>query len=129
MQRLFTKRNTIAMFAIFFLTLICWIFALGQLINHYFSDSSRAIPAFLNEQTISCSVVSTPEEITDYLKQYDNSISLISCHEEKNYTDMYFYSPVLAKRFPENSCREFNLQVALTKDKVYFGNPIIQYDF
>lgn len=72
-------------------------------------------------------VFSSPEEVLSYLQGYDKDIRLVSSHQESNYLDLYFYSPLLQKSSNNNSF--FNMQVAVTKNRTYFGTPFINYDF
>lgn len=72
-------------------------------------------------------VFSSPEEVLSYLQSYDKDIRLISSHQENNYLDLYFYSPLLQKSSEKSS--SFNLQAAVTKNHTYFGTPFINYDF
>lgn len=130
MKNLFYKRNSFLFYITLYLTLICWFFLFVQLISsHFLTSSHKAIPAF---QSIAATSFETPPDqntIYKLLKEYDSDIRLISCHKEHNYTDLYFYSPAIHNEKLWKNTREFNLQVAITKTHVYFGNPIIQYDF
>lgn len=73
--------------------------------------------------------LSDTQLILTFLKKQDNQIRLISCHEEKNYTDLYFFSPKISHSISSPLTGNFNLQVAVTQKYVYFGLPLIQYDF
>jgi len=110
--------------------MICWIFLFLQLIcSHILSPAQKAIPAF---QAIANSNFETPPDkntVYTLLKKYDSDIRLVSCHEEKNYTDLYFYSPAIQKKEDRKNSKNFNLQAAITRSHVYFGSPFIQYDF
>ena len=112
------------------LTLICWIFVFIQLITNYIpAASQKVIPAF---QSIENTEFPTPPDsgtVYTLLKKYDSGIHLVSCHKEKNYTDLYFYSPVIHHAETKKNTRNFNLQVAITRTHTYFGTPMIQYDF
>lgn len=116
--------------------MICWLFLFMQLISsHILSIPQKAIPAFQSiadseflSSSVCTSAASTSENVYAFLKEYDSDIRLVSCHEEKNYTDLYFYSPVIQKRNQKNT-RTYNLQVAITDTHIYFGSPFIQYDF
>lgn len=98
-------------------------------------ETEAAIPAFRPSslmpakasQLSTNTVFSSPEEVLSYLQGYDKDIRLISSHQENNYLDLYFYSPILQKSSGINS--PFNMQVAITKNHTYFGTPFINYDF
>lgn len=130
MKKIFVKHHLYIFYITLCLTMICWIFLFMQLIySHILSQSQKAIPAF---QSVANSNFQTPPNkntIYALLKEYDADIRLVSCHEENNYTDLYFYSPAVQKKENGKSTRNFNLQAAITKTHVYFGSPFIQYDF
>ena len=137
---------------------IFWLFFLTQLLTVQFTTpSQKAIPAFLNTDNlcpadlkslskkaeflnettarISRSYVSgepdnnwSEKQLLTLLQQYDRQIRLISYHKDKNYTDYYFYSPKITQNNPALT-QNFNLQTAVTQNYVYFGIPLIQYDF
>lgn len=141
------------------LAFLFWLFFLTQVITAQFAaPAQKAIPAFLNtdnacpadlkslskkaeilnENTarISLSDVSDgqdnnrlKEHLLLLLQQYDGQIRLISAHKEKNYADYYFYSPKISQNNPTASTKGFNLHAAITHNYVYFGIPLIQYDF
>ena len=98
-------------------------------------ETETVIPAFrpasliptATSQLSTNTVFSSPEEVLSYLQSYDKDIHLISSHQENNYLDLYFYSPLLQKSSENNS--PFNIQVAVTKNHTYFGTPFINYDF
>lgn len=130
MKKEIHKYNSFILYITLCLTLICWIFLFMQLIrNHILSASQKAIPAF--ESAINIDFKTPPDKNTVYtlLKKYDSDIRLVSCHVEKNYTDLYFYSPAISKKETGTNTRNFNLQAVITKNRVYFGSPFIQYDF
>ncbi len=125
----FINKKQTAILLLTCLTLLCWIFAIYQILfDSFFSSPYKAIPAYQTGQETDF-LSSSPKQVSDYLKQYDKNISLISCHIEKNYADLYYYSPALASRFPQNAGMQFNLQAVITKKKIYFGNPVIRTDF
>lgn len=146
MKRIIFQKQQPIFYITLCIALICWLFLFGQILTSYvFTASSKAIPAFLSvtdthENTSTPSMYSCPvsalgsdtpdsDTIYQFLKQYDRDIRLISCHKEKNYTDIYFYSPILQQNAVSDDNRNFNLQVAITDTKVYFGTPFLQYDF
>lgn len=96
------------------------------------SNGSSAISFSISDffqKTLPNTANSYQQQLFTYLKERDNTIQCISWHEEKNYTDYYFYSPVLAARMKTRPCQNFNLQVAITKNTIYFGTPFIQTSF
>ena len=103
--------------------------------NQKEEETETVIPAFrpssliptAGSQLSTNTVFSSPQEVLSYLQSYDKDIRLISSHQENNYLDLYFYSPLLQKS-SENSS-PFNMQVAVTKNHTYFGTPFINYDF
>lgn len=128
--------------------LICWIFLFMQIISDYIiTPAQETIPAFQpvadtsyqNNSMVSYPVSAFSDSSSDklpdqhtiyhFLKQYDKEIRLISYQAERNYSDLYFYSPALEKKNVSKNNRNFNLQVAITRSKVYFGTPFLQYDF
>lgn len=147
MKQLLQKKQSPIIYITLCLAMLCWLFLFAQIITeHIIFPPQQAIPAFQpvssnTEDTsmLSCTVSAfsdiyqntSPNEqsIYSFLKQYDSDIRLISCHQEKNYTDLYFYSPLLQDKFPINTSRQFNLQVAITDTSIYFGTPFLQYDF
>lgn len=142
MKTILSKKFSIYQTIAIALTIICWLFAFFHQVNSHYSLGSReAIPAFETNTTISYPTarilsssflshsLSSENSIYAYLRQYDSAIEMISCHHEKNYTDLYFYSPKIQKKTPQKKQRNFNLQVAITHNKVYFGSPFIKDTF
>lgn len=148
METIFFKNKQPFIYITLCFALICWIFLFAQILsNHIIAPAKETIPAFQpitdtyyqDNSMLSCpisafsdsSVNKLPDQTTIYhfLKQYDKKIRLISCQKEKNYTDLYFYSPALQQKNTTKTSQNFNLQVAITKSKIYFGTPFLQYDF
>lgn len=148
MKKLFSLKKQPVIYIMLCFAFICWIFFFAQIIvSLLMTPAPKVIPAF---QTISNTASSdssmitypvsafsttSPEKLPNentiytFLKQYDRKIELVACHNEKNYTDLYFYSPILQQNKKETGNRNFNLQVAVTKSTVYFGTPFLNYDF
>lgn len=148
MKNIFRSKKLPVIYITLCFAFICWIFFFMQIItNHLILPTQKAIPAF---QSVSNTAFQNPSMITypvsafsttsskklpnrnkiyTFLKKYDNEIELVAYHNEKNYTDLYFYSPVLQQNKKETGNRNFNLQVAVTKSAVYFGTPFLNYDF
>lgn len=131
MKKIILKHNSSLLFNITLcLAMICWLFLFMQLINsHIFSAPQKAIPAFQSIANSNLQVPPDKNSIYALLKEYDPDICLVSCQIEKNYTDLYFYSPVIQQRETKITNKNYNLQAAITKTHVYFGSPFIQYDF
>lgn len=105
--------------------------------------SEESIPAFKTNQTIEYRTNEqnnvTRENVSDYVgtlcASLDADCRKISSHTEKNYTDFYYYSPILAEKYKIDSVTGSNLQIAFTWDKngnlshIYMGFPNIDYDF
>lgn len=138
-KRLFTNHQSLFFIALC-LTFVFWLFFLVQTVSdNLIVPSEKAIPAFLNTNTVRIPIsyfcdndtddLSDKQTIINYLKKYDQQIRLISCHKEKNYTDFYFYSPNIHQTNSSPLTEDFNLQAAVTQKYVYFGTPLIQYDF
>lgn len=127
---------------------ICWIFFFAQIITSFLLEpAQKVIPAFQTSSNtaspgssmvtypVSAFPAASPKKLPNentiytFLKQYDKEVELVACHNEKNYTDLYFYSPILQQNRKETGNRNFNLQVAVTKSAVYFGTPFLNYDF
>lgn len=130
MKKILQNHNSYIFIITLCLTMICWIFLFVQLISsHLLLPAQKAIPAF--QSIANSNFQNTPDKNTvcSLLKTYDSDIRLVSCHKEKNYTDLYFYSPAIQKEKTGNSSRNFNVQAVITKKYIYFGSPFIQYDF
>lgn len=105
----------------------------------YTLDKSNSELTLLNETTVRLPVsyfcdkntnqLSDKQMMLTFLKKHDKQIRLISCHEEKNYTDLYFFSPKISHSISSPLTGNFNLQIAVTQKYVYLGLPLIQYDF
>jgi hypothetical protein len=117
------------------LTLLFWLCLLVQIATTtLLASSQKAIPAFvrLSVSSISNDISDCPADkdaLLAYLQNYDKQIQLISCHTEKNYTDCYFFSPKIKQNGQDAILGSFNLQAAITQKYVYFGIPLISYDF
>lgn len=148
MKKIFYKKEQPFICIALCFALICWIFLFAQIISNYFlAPVQKAIPAFQSEAAISSATPSMitysisdfsisqkgkfPDQNTIYtfLKRYDKNIKLVSYHKENNYTDLYFYSPLLQQNTANKSNGNYNIQAAITNTKVYFGTPFINFDF
>lgn len=156
-QTLFRKRPIF--FLTLCLTFVFWLFFLTKIIIEQLTvPEPKVIPAFLNTDSIcpadlksfsnkaellnnttariSLSCIPGGQEnnwsakqLLSFMQQYDKQIRLISSHKEKNYTDYYFYSPKISQNSQTAPTTNFNLQTAVSHNYVYFGIPMIQYDF
>lgn len=146
MKKLYSKNKQPTFYLALGFALLCWMLLFYQLFSVYLIPAKSTIPAFLpvadttNEYNIISYPVSAFSKFSNektvnqntvyrFLKLYDKNIHLVSYHTEKNYTDIYFYSPLLHSKEEIHSSRPFNLHAAITTSKVYFGTPFIQYDF
>ena len=148
MKKIFSSKTRPVIYITLCFAFICWIFFFVQIIvSHLLTPAQKVIPAFQtisNTASTDSSMVTYPvsafsatsqeklpneNAIYTFLKQYDKKTRLVACHNEKNYTDLYFYSPILQQNKKETGNRNFNLQVAVTKSAVYFGTPFLNYDF
>ncbi len=159
MKQLFAGRRPIFFLTLCLTFLFWLFLLAHTVITQFTSLSQKTIPAFLNTETIQqttleslfseaeilnkttariplsavpgCQPKRLPGQnsILSLLNQYDGKLQLISCHREKNYTDFYFYSPKVNQYCQPASFGNFNLQTAVTDKYVYFGIPLIQYDF
>ncbi len=155
---LFIRKRPILFFTLC-LALLFWLFFLTHTVTKQFTMlSNKSIPAFLNTDCICPADLESlsqkaellnqttariplscfPDEqehnwsekqLLSLLQQYDSQICLISAQKEKNYTDYYFYSPKISQDSQTALTENFNLQAAITHNYVYFGIPLIQYDF
>lgn len=146
MKKIYSKNKQAAFYLALGFALLCWMLLFYQFLSAYLIPAKSTIPAFLpvadtkQENSMISYPVSAFSDFSSgktldqntlyrFLKQYDKDVEIISYHTEKNYTDIYFYSPVLQRKNTANSSKPFNLQAAITASKVYFGTPFLQYDF
>jgi len=157
-KHLFFRKRPILFFTLC-LTFLFWLFFLTHTVTKQFALlSQKSIPAFLNtdcicpadlkslsqkaellnKTTIRIPLSYIPnvqehnrseKQLLSLLQQYDSQICLISVQNEKNYADYYFYSPKINRDSRTALTENFNLQAAITHNYVYFGIPMIQYDF
>lgn len=159
MLKKFFSKHTAPKFVFFFILLLCWSLALVQSAAKQLKQD-QAIPAFQNKilpvsdvipafqtelsQTLELSGDTahlTKENVTAYCqslaRQLDSKASLLSFHSDSDYSDLYFYSPVLQEKFqisPATSSGS-NLQIVVVWNQdggckhIYLGMPCIELSF
>lgn len=107
---------------------------------------SDAVTAFQTEKSQTLEISSAPKKLTrktapaycqSLARQLDSESSLLSSHSDADYSDFYFYSPVLEKQFqmPPVSAAGSNLQIVFVWNRdgsckhIYLGIPWIEYCF
>lgn len=131
------------------LCILCWTVFAIQFIYSLNTSNTKMVNAFLETSSIkTIDINNTTKEIivpqifknqpqkldiiTEFLKNYDKNICLVSANNAGNYYDYYFYSPLLDKNYNITPLSQgFNIHIAVTNSPVhiYIGIPYIDYDF